>query len=408
MKQYHLPVAAGLLRDIAARAGTPVFVYSEKELEDRFFSYEKPLAGCGHLICYALKANSNLSVCRKLAALGAGADVVSGGELARALEAGFEPRKIIFTGVGKTDAEHEAAIKAGILFINLESAEEAAALEKTASRLRRRCSISVRINPDIDPRTHKYISTGKKGSKFGVSVGEAVGIYRMAAKSRFLEPVAVHSHLGSQIKDVSVFEKNARFLLWLRGELQNHLGARLSHIDIGGGWHCEEGLPPDPPEKMLARALKVLRGCGATVMVEPGRSIAAPAGLLLAKVIYRKQSGGKKFAVVDAAMNDLLRPALYGAAHPVVSLSAGGRAAVFNIVGPVCESGDFLGVNMKISPPRQGDILAVLSCGAYGMSMSSQYNSRPRAAEVMVSKTGKWRIIRRRETYEDLVRAERC
>jgi len=409
MENYYLPaIPKKLLLAIAAKTGTPVFVYSRDEIEARLGAYRAALSGADSLLCYAMKANSNMAICGIVKDAGAGADVVSGGELARALECGFPPDRIIFSGVGKTTAEHEAAIRAGILFLNVESVEEAVSLEKTASRMKKPCSIAVRINPDIDPHTHEYISTGKRGKKFGVTVREAMMIYRMAAKSHYLKAAGIHSHLGSQIRRITAFEKNARFLLWLREEAARHAGADLKYLDIGGGWYCAEGEVPASPEQMLAKVRNILAGSGATLIVEPGRSIVAPSGLLLSSVLYRKKSGDKNFAIIDAAMNDLLRPSLYGARHPVVNLSNGkGPGTTVSLVGPVCESGDFMGVDMRMAVPRQGDVVAVLSAGAYGMSMSSQYNSRPRAAEVLAGKGGKWSIIRERETYEDLVRGER-
>jgi len=409
MEKYYLPsIPKKLLLAIAAKTGTPVFVYSRDEIETRLRAYREALDGTDSLICYAMKANSNMAICGIVKKAGAGADVVSGGELARALGCGFPPDRIIFSGVGKTAAEHEAAIRARILFLNVESIEEAAALEKTAARLKKQCRIAVRINPDIDPHTHEYISTGKRGKKFGVTVREAMTIYKMAAKSRYLKATGIHSHLGSQIRRISAFEKNARFLLWLREEAARHAGADLRYLDIGGGWYCAEGEKPASPAQMLGKVKTILSGSGATLVVEPGRSIVAPSGMLLSSVLYRKRSGDKNFAIIDAAMNDLLRPSLYGARHPVVNLSNGkGPSSTVSLVGPVCESGDFMGVDMRMAVPRQGDVVAVLSAGAYGMSMSSQYNSRPRAAEALVEKSGKWSIIRKRETYEDLIRGER-
>ncbi|MDT8286916.1 MAG: diaminopimelate decarboxylase, partial [Elusimicrobiales bacterium] len=334
-----------------------------------------------------------------------GADVVSGGELSRALRAGFDPKKIVFSGVGKTRAELELALSRKVLMVNVESAQELDALEAAARRRGAVAMVSVRINPDIDPRTHKFISTGRAGTKFGVSFAEAEELFRRAAASSYLFPSGAHIHLGSQIHSAGPYRRAARVMAAFVRRLAA-AGIKLSYVDMGGGWGAREGAEMAPPAA-LARALASAAALpGTRLVIEPGRSIAAPAGLLLTRVLYTKKSGRKDFLVADAAMNDLVRPAFYGSRHPIVPLrprrSPAGR---FAVVGPVCESGDFIGADILMRRPEQGDLLAVTSAGAYGMSMSSNYNSRPRAAEVLV--TGRtWKVIRRRETYFDLVRQE--
>lgn len=391
------------LESIADKAGTPVYVYSADILLRQVRAYKRAFPKA--LICYAMKANPSAGVCRLLAREGLGADVVSGGELFRALRAGFDPRKIVFSGVGKTRAELELALSKKVLLINVESAQELDELESAARRRGTVAMVSVRINPDIDPRTHKFISTGKSGTKFGVSFPEAEELFRRAAASPFLFPSGAHIHLGSQLHSAGPYRLAVRAMTAFVRRLAS-AGIKLSYVDMGGGWGAREGAEMAPPSA-LARALAPAAALpGTRLIIEPGRSIAAPAGLLLTRVLYTKKSGRKDFLVADAAMNDLMRPAFYGARHPVAPLRPRrAPAGRFAVVGPVCESGDFIGTGVSMPRPEQGDLLAVLSAGAYGMSMSSNYNSRPRAPEVMV--TGRaWKMIRRRETDLDLVRQE--
>ncbi len=391
------------LEDIAARVGTPVYVYSADVLLRQVREYRRAFPEA--LICYAMKANPSGGVCRLLAREGLGADVVSGGELFRALRAGFDPEKIVFSGVGKTREELDLALSRKVLLINVESAQELDALEAAARRRGVMARVSVRINPDIDPRTHKFISTGKSGTKFGVSFDEAEVMFRRAAASSFLFPSGAHIHLGSQIHSAGPYAQAARAMAAFVRRL-GAAGIKLSYVDMGGGWGAREGGEMAAPSA-LARALAPAAALpGTRLIIEPGRSIAAPAGLLLTRVLYMKKSGRKDFLVADAAMNDLVRPAFYGSRHPIVPLRARkAPAGRFAVVGPVCESGDFIGENIAMRRPEPGDLLAVMSAGAYGMSMSSNYNSRPRAAEVLV--TGRtWKVIRRRETRLDLVRQE--
>ncbi|HNW43979.1 MAG TPA: diaminopimelate decarboxylase [Elusimicrobiales bacterium] len=403
LSRYFKP---SVLKDIAAKTGTPVYVYSKAVFLRQIASYKKAFRALDPLFCYAMKANSNGALCALAAGEGFGADVVSGGELYRALRAGFEPGRIIFSGVGKTQEELEYALRSGILFVNAESFEEVRALERAAAKLKLRAPFSLRINPDVDPHTHRFIATGKLGSKFGVSFEEAAGIYYYAAGSAHLNPVGAQFHIGSQVHSAGPYAmaagRLAAFILKMASR-----GVNLKYADVGGGWGVKEGgemadLAP------LARAIAgVFQGTGLKVILEPGRSVAAPAGVLLTRVLYQKRGGTKNFIIVDAAMNDLVRPALYGARHPVALLGAApGPLKKYDIVGPVCESGDFLAKGVALSGPRSGALLAIYSAGAYGFSMSSQYNSRPRAAEALITGAAAWRLVRRRETRADLVRAE--
>lgn len=402
LSKYFKPA---LLKRIAEKAGTPAYVYSEEAFLKQINSYKKAFKGLDPLFCYAMKANSSGALCALAARAGWGADVVSGGELYRALKAGFPAGKIIFSGVGKTPAELEYALKSGILFVNAESMEEIRELERAAARLKVRAPFSLRINPDVDPHTHKYISTGKLGSKFGVSFEEALKIYIYGAESKHLKPVGAQFHIGSQVHSAGPYALASGRLAAFMVRLASR-GVNLKYADVGGGWGVKEGGEmPDP--SALARAVgSVFGGTGLGLILEPGRSVAAPAGLLLTSVIYRKRGGRKNFIVVDAAMNDLVRPALYGAKHPVALLGPGGPEKTFDIVGPVCESGDFLAENARLKEPSPGQLIAVYSAGAYGFSMSSQYNSRPRAAEALITGPASWRLIRRRETYKDLTACE--
>ncbi|KAF0126434.1 MAG: lysA [Elusimicrobia bacterium] len=391
------------LEEIAARVGTPVYVYSADVLLRQVRAYRRAFPEA--LICYAMKANPSGGVCRLLARSGLGADVVSGGELFRALRAGFPPGRIVFSGVGKTREELDFALAKKVLLINVESAQELEALEAVARRRGVMARVSVRINPDIDPRTHKFISTGKSGSKFGVSFSEAEVLFRRAAASSYLFPSGAHIHLGSQIHSAGPYAQAARAMAAFVRRLAS-AGIKLSYVDMGGGWGAREGAEMAPPAA-LARALAPAASLpGTRLIIEPGRSIAAPAGLLLTRVLYMKKSGRKDFLVADAAMNDLVRPAFYGSRHPIVPLRPrAAPAGSFAVVGPVCETGDFIGTDVAMRRPEPGDLLAVMSAGAYGMSMSSNYNSRPRAAEVLV--TGRaWKVVRRRESRLDLVRQE--
>ncbi|OGS55879.1 MAG: diaminopimelate decarboxylase [Elusimicrobia bacterium RIFOXYB2_FULL_62_6] len=397
-----------LVEQIIRKTGTPVYIYSRPKILDNLNSYKKAFSAFDPLFCYAMKANSSGAIAAILAENGAGADVVSGGELYRALKAGFKPGRVIFSGVGKTAGEIAAALRAGILFINAESMEELRAVEAIAARLKIKAPVSVRINPDVDPHTHKYIATGKLGTKFGVSFKEARALYAFAAASRHLQAVGLQFHLGSQIHSARPYllalAEAGAFVRALREK-----GVPLQYMDIGGGWGGREGgdmLSPSLLAKAIAGEMGKLQGL--RLILEPGRSLVASAGALAVTTLYRKASGSKKYVITDGAMNDLIRPALYGAKHPVAALEKKkGPLVKFDLAGPVCESGDFLALNVRLPMPSQGDALLVLSAGAYGFSMSSQYNSRPRAAEALITGPGSWRLIRRRETFRDLVAAEK-
>jgi diaminopimelate decarboxylase len=403
LSKYFKP---SILEKIAESAGTPVYVYSAAVFLKQISAYKKAFRSLDPLFCYAMKANSSAALCGLAAREGWGADVVSGGELYRALKAGFRPEKIILSGVGKTPAELEYALKAGILFINAESFEEVQEIERVAARLKVRAPLSLRINPDVDPHTHKYITTGKLGSKFGVTFEEAQKIYLYAAESECLRPVGAQFHIGSQVHSAAPYALAARRLAAFMLKLASR-GINLKYADVGGGWGVKEGAEMADPAPLARAVAGVFAGTGLKVILEPGRSVCAPAGALLTRVIYRKRGGHKNFIVVDAAMNDLIRPALYGAKHPVGLVGRGrGPEKIYDIVGPVCETGDFLAEGVRLREPAAGSLLAVYSAGAYGFSMSSQYNSRPRAAEALITGASSWRLIRRRETYKDLVATE--
>ncbi len=396
------------LADIAARFGTPTYVYSRRAIVEAFRAWTQALAGRSSLVCYAMKANSNLAVLNVLAREGAGFDIVSGGELARVLAAGGDARTVVFSGVGKTEAEIAQALEVGILCFNVESVFEVGMIERVAAAHGVRAPLSLRVNPDVDAQTHPYISTGLKDNKFGVAYSEAPDLYRRAAQSAHLNVVGVDCHIGSQITSVAPYVDATERVLDLVDALQSE-GIHLHHIDLGGGlgirYRHEE--PPAVGDLMAALFKRIdARGHqGKTLLFEPGRAIVGPAGALLTRVTLIKQGEVKNFAVVDAAMNDLMRPALYEAWMDVLPVrERSGVALTQDIVGPVCESADWLARNRELTL-EPGDLLAVADCGAYAMSMASNYNSRPRAAEVMVDGDRIYEI-RRRESVADLYAGE--
>ena len=394
------------LADLAARFGTPTFVYSRAALVAAFEAYDRALAGHPHQVCYAVKANSNLAVLSVFAQLGAGFDIVSGGELARVLAAGGEPGKVVFSGVGKTRAEIEQAIEADIQCFNIESVAELSRIHEVAEAHGAPAPVSFRVNPDVDAQTHPYISTGLKENKFGVAYADAFDLYRRAADMAFLDVVGIDCHIGSQLTDDSPLLEAADRVLALVDRL-NREGIELEHIDLGGGVGIvyRDETPIDLARYCGALTRK-FAGRPEMLMVEPGRSLVGNAGVVLTRVEYLKPGEGKNFAVVDAAMNDLMRPALYEAWHEVVPVRPGaGAATEWHIVGPVCESGDFLARGRRLAL-AEGDLLAILSAGAYGMSMSSNYNSRPRACEVIVDGSTV-QVVRERETLAHLMAGER-
>ncbi len=396
------------LEAIAQRFGTPTYVYSRAAIEAAFRAYRDALAGRPSLVCYAMKANSNLAVLDLLARLGAGFDVVSGGELARVLAAGGDPRKIVFSGVGKTEGEIAQALAADILCFNVESVAELETIERVAARLGKRAPVSVRVNPDVDPKTHRYIATGLKSNKFGVAWSEAPALYRRAADMAHVEVVGIDCHIGSQITALQPYVDAADLVLDLVDELQRD-GIRLHHVDFGGGLgiRYRDETPPAVGELIAALLARVdARGhADKTILVEPGRSIVGNAGVLLARTIVVKRGAENNFAIVDAAMNDLMRPALYDAwmdVQPVQPRASG--AIVCDVVGPVCESGDWLARERALAL-APGDLVAVMGAGAYGMSMASNYNTRGRAAEVIVDGDRVY-CVRRRERVEELFAGE--
>ncbi|MCX8016600.1 MAG: diaminopimelate decarboxylase [Rhodocyclaceae bacterium] len=395
------------LAEIAARFGTPCYVYSRAALSSAYLAYQQALAGRDALVCYAVKANSNLAVLDVFARLGAGFDIVSGGELSRVLAAGGNPAKVVFSGVGKSRAEMRQALEAGILCFNVESAAELETLDEVAGELGRRAPVSLRVNPNVDPKTHPYISTGLKTAKFGVPFEDALHLYRRAASLPHLEVRGIDCHIGSQLTDPAPAAEAAAKILTLVDALAAE-GIALAHIDLGGGLgirYRDEAVPT--VADYLRPMLDVLANRREMLLFEPGRSLVGNAGVLLTRVELLKHGAVKHFAVVDAAMNDLARPALYDAYHEIVKVGAGGTAnetKTYEIVGPICESGDFLGHDRTLAL-APGDLLAIRSAGAYGMVMSSNYNTRPRAAEVMVDGQTA-HLVRRRETIADLLALE--
>ncbi len=394
------------LADIAARFGTPTYVYSRAALESAFTAWQEALAGRRALVCYAVKANSNLGILSVFARLGAGFDIVSAGELARVLAAGGRADRIVFSGVGKTAAEMRIALEAGIRCFNVESAAELERLNAVAGELGSTAPIALRVNPDVDPKTHPYISTGLKGNKFGVAFADAFALYQRAAALPNLRVAGIACHIGSQLLDPAPMAEAAQKLL----DLVDRLGAAgiaLEHIDLGGGLgiRYRDEMPPTVAD-YLAPLLAVFAGREEELCFEPGRSLVGNAGLLLTRIEYLKPGETKNFAIVDAAMNDLARPALYDAWHEVVAVTPhDGDEQVYEIVGPICESGDFLAHDRSLKV-NADDLLAILSAGAYGMTMSSNYNTRPRAAEVLIDGS-EMHEIRRRETVAELFAAER-
>lgn len=401
------------LSKLAARYGSPLYVYSAETIRERYKAFHAAFRRIPHTICYSVKANSNLSILRLLANEGCGFDVVSGGELERVLIADRKAaKKVVFSGVGKTREELTAALKAGIFLFNIESESELASLAECAARLRKTAPVALRVNPDVAAETHPYISTGLRKHKFGVPIHEARALYAKAAEARYLKVRGVSVHIGSQITDVAPFGESMARVADLVRELRTD-GHAIDSIDAGGGLGISYDKPNlnEFPTQVTAYAQAVttpLRDLGIRLLLEPGRSIVGPAGVLLTSVVYRKQNDGKRFLIVDAAMNDLIRPALYSAHHEIIPVTQGSTSAteITDIVGPVCETGDFFARDRELPAVNEGDLLAILDAGAYGMVQTSNYNTRPRPAEVLV--TGKSvKVIRRRETLSDLLRTER-
>ncbi|HUL00088.1 MAG TPA: diaminopimelate decarboxylase [Nitrospirota bacterium] len=396
------------IRTIAQRVGTPFYLYSSHTLVRHYNAFDSAFADIPHLICFSLKSNSNSAVLRLLGREGAGADMVSGGELFRALRAGIDPKKIVFAGVGKRRDEIEYALKVGILMFNIESSEELYAIDSAAKDMRVIAKIALRVNPNIDPKTHAYISTGLKESKFGVAIERALEYYRLAASLAHVEIAGVHQHIGSQITEIQPFVDSLEILIRFVRELRT-AGIAIKYVNIGGGLGItyKDETPPLPHD--VAQAIKpLLKSAGCTIVLEPGRAIVGNAGILVTTALYRKDSGAKRFLIVDAGMNDLIRPSLYEAYHdirPVIEPSKPEKSLT-DVVGPICESGDFLAKDRQMPEVKQGELLAVMGAGAYGFSMSSNYNSRPLVAEVIV-KGNEYYVVRERQTYNDLIKGEK-
>jgi diaminopimelate decarboxylase len=391
---------------IAAEVGTPFYLYSHATLARHFQTFDAAFAKIPHLSCFAVKSNSNLAILRLFAQLGGGADIVSGGELFRALSAGVPPERIVYSGVGKTREELAYGLRSNILQFNVESEQELDALQEVAAEVGCQARVSFRVNPDVDPKTHAYISTGLAKNKFGIPIDQALAVYLYAGKLPNIQVQGVSCHIGSQLTQVSPFIESLQKLKNFIGRLKAE-GIAITHLDLGGGlgiqYRDEE--PPHPEE--YARAIQAeLGGVDCTLILEPGRVIVGNAGALITRVHYTKQGPTKKFVIVDAGMNDLARPSLYGAYHAIRPVHENCRGQeMADVVGPICETGDFLSRDQEVPVSVPGDLLAVMSAGAYGFSMSSNYNSRPRVAEVLVA-GDQYHLIRRRENYDDLIRGE--
>ncbi len=395
------------LEDLAGRFDTPLYVYSLATLERHYRVFDEAFSGVPHVICFAVKANPCLALLDILARRGAGADIVSGGELFRALRAGMDPSRIVYSGVGKKPGEMAQAIESSILMFNIESFQELDALNEVAGRLKTRARVALRVNPDVDPRTHPYVATGLRMSKFGIRHGDAVEGYERARSHENIDVVGIDCHIGSQLTELGPFVDAVRRLRELILELRTR-GFEIRYLDVGGGLGITYDVeaPPSPEEygKAIRRELDLE---DITLILEPGRNLVGNAGILLTRVLYTKETETKSFAVVDAGMNDLIRPSLYQAYHAIVPVRDEQRPARrMDVVGPICESGDFLAQEREVAELRPGDLVAVMSAGAYGFSMASTYNSRPLAAEVLVSDSSAT-LVRERGTYEDLLRGER-
>lgn len=394
---------------IAEEVGTPVFIYSHKTLARHYNAFDKAFSGTDHLVCYSVKANSNLAVLSTFARMGSGFDIVSGGELYRALSAGADPAKIVFSGVGKRIDEIEFALESDILMFNVESPQELLLLNALAERMNKTARFAIRVNPNVDPKTHPYISTGLKKNKFGIPADEAVKQYIFARDNlKNLEPVGIDCHIGSQLTEIRPFVDALKKTKKLVKELRKE-GIDIKYLDMGGGLGITyDAEAPPHPSKYGEAVIKETKGLDLTLVFEPGRVVAGNAGIMVSMVLYTKHGAEKDFVIVDAAMNDLARPSLYGSHHdiqPVVASSP--QELTADVVGPVCETGDFFARDRKIKKVEPGDLLAVMSAGAYGFTMASNYNSRPRAAEVMV-RGKEYHVVRRRETLADLTRGERA
>ncbi|MGD0624656.1 MAG: diaminopimelate decarboxylase [Thermodesulfobacteriota bacterium] len=394
------------IQTIAEQVGTPFYLYSLNTLENHFKAFDSAFSKVEHLVCFSAKANSNLAILRVFVRLGGGVDVVSGGELFRAMKAGANPDKIVYSGVGKRREEIEYALEFPILMFNVESSQELVTIDQIAGKMGTQAPVSLRVNPDVDPRTHPYISTGLKKNKFGINLQKSADEYLLASTLPNIKVMGVSCHIGSQLTDLGPFldagQRIKELVLKLRAE-----GIRIQYVDLGGGlgitYHQEE--PPHPREYAQS-LLGELSGIDCTMILEPGRVIVGNAGILVTRVLYTKEGGEKNFIIVDAAMNDLIRPSLYGSYQRIQPVQRNNRTEIVaDVVGPICESGDFLAKDRKLPKVEPGELLAVMSAGAYGFSMSSNYNSRPRAPEVLVARD-RFYTIREREDYDDLIKGE--
>jgi diaminopimelate decarboxylase len=406
-KNHQLQCEGISIREIAEKVGTPFYLYSYHTLVRHFTVFDDAFKGIPHIICYSAKANSNLALLRLFINLGGGVDVVSGGELYRALQGGAAPHKIVFSGVGKREDEIEYALKTGILMFNVESSQELQVINEVAGRIGKKAPIAIRVNPDIDPKTHPYISTGLKQNKFGIDVLRAPMAYRLASQLPNLKIVGIDCHIGSQLVEVEPIIEALRKLKELVENLRKK-GMEIQYLDLGGGLGItyEDEEPPHPIE-YASTILEEIRGFGCTLILEPGRVIVGNAGILVSKVLYTKENEEKRFVIVDAGMNDLVRPSYYGSYHQILPVKEETREEIVaDVVGPLCESSDFLAKGRKIPNLLSGELIAIMSAGAYGFSMSTNYNSRPRVAEVLV-RDDQMFVIRQREGYEDLIRGEK-
>jgi diaminopimelate decarboxylase len=399
------------VKKIAREVGTPAYIYSLATLRRHYRVFDEAFGKTPHLVCFSVKSNSNLAVLRTFAKEGSGFDIVSGGELFRALKAGGDPKKIVFSGVGKNRDEIEYALKSGILMFNVESEQELSFLDEVSRALGKRAPISLRINPDVDPKTHPYISTGMKKSKFGIEITRSAELYKKALTLKNLEVIGVDCHIGSQLTSVGPFvDALARVREYLDRVLVGYLrkeGADIRYLDLGGGLGIQyKDEEPPQPQEYAAALIKGLEGLNVTLILEPGRVVVGNAGILVTQVLYLKEHEEKKFVVVDGGMNDLIRPALYGSYQAIRPVAESTNETITaDVVGPICESGDFFGKDRELPRPTPGDLLAVMSAGAYGFTMASNYNSHPRPPEVLVD-GDKYYVVRERETLDDLVRGE--
>ncbi|HBO83415.1 MAG: diaminopimelate decarboxylase [Deltaproteobacteria bacterium GWC2_42_11] len=393
---------------IVKKVGTPCYVYSKKTLVRHYHAFDDAFRDVPHLICYSVKANSNIAVLKTFIKQGSGVDIVSGGELFRALKAGVNPKKVVYSGVGKREDEIEYALKTGVLMFNVESPEELRAINNIAKRLKKKAGFAIRVNPDVEPKTHPYISTGLKKNKFGIETNQAIREYIYAKNNlKNLVPIGVDCHIGSQITQLTPFVNAIKKTSDIIENLRNE-GIDIKYLDMGGGLGItyDKEAPPHPGKYGKA-VIDETKKLGITLIFEPGRVMAGNAGILVTRVLYTKKGTQKNFIIVDAAMNDLARPSLYGSYHAIkpVKKSNSKKEITVDVVGPICESGDFFAKDRELPVFKSGDLMAIMSAGAYGFSMSSNYNSRPRAAEVMVD-GNKFFIIRERESYKDLIKGE--